>query len=52
MPGSNPLARAVSAQRSSRDLMQAISHLQKAIEYAQGNVSVAAICGWLSWQLR
>ena len=52
MPESNPLARAISAQRSSRDLMQAISHLQKAIEYAQGNVSVAAICGWLSWQLR
>ena len=52
MPEANPLARAISTQRSSRDLMQAISHLQKAIEYAQGNVSVGAICGWLSWQLR
>ena len=52
MPEANPLSRAISTQRSSRDLMQAISHLQKAIEYAQGNVSVGAICGWLSWQLR
>ena len=52
MPDANPLARAISTQRSSQDLMQAILHLQKAMEYAQGNVSVGAICGWLSWQLR
>ena len=29
-----------------------INALQKAIEYAQGNVSCAAVCGWLSWELR
>lgn len=52
MPDSNPLARQLSTQRSSQDLMQAILHLQKAIEYAQGNVSVGAICGYLAWQLR
>jgi DNA polymerase-3 subunit delta' len=52
MPGVDPLSRTLGASRSSQDLMQAISCLQKAIEYAQGNVSVAAICGYLSWVLR
>ncbi len=52
MPVADPLSRTLSAQRSSRDLMNAISHLQKVIEYASGNVSVAAICSYLSWQLR
>lgn len=52
MPGVDPLSRTLSANRTSQDLMQAISSLQKAIEYAQGNVSVAAICGYLSWALR
>ena len=37
--------------RSSKELLQAIRNLQTAVEYAQGNVSVAAICGWLSWAL-
>ncbi|MBQ6997795.1 MAG: DNA polymerase III subunit [Oscillospiraceae bacterium] len=52
MPGVDPLSRTLSANRSSQDLMQAISCLQKAIEYAQGNVSIAAVCGYLSWTLR
>ena len=52
MPGVDPLSRTLSANRTSQDLMQAVSCLQKAIEYAQGNVSVAAICGYLSWALR
>ena len=34
------------------ELMDAIRHLQKAFLYAQGNVSTAAICGWLMWALR
>lgn len=46
------LARAVSASRSSADIMTAIRQLQKCIEYAQGNVSPAAICGYLQWALR
>ena len=50
-PPVSPLAREL-AKRSSRDLMEAIGHLQKVIEYAQGNVSVAAICGYLQWALR
>ena len=52
MPGVDPLSRTLSANRTSQDLMQAISSLQKTIEYAQGNVSVAAICGYLAWALR
>ena len=48
----SPLARLLSENRTSAELMQAISALQKIIEYAQGNVSVAAICGYLQWTLR
>ncbi len=45
-------ARELAAKRNPRDLRSAIDAVQKAIEYAQGNVSVAAICGWLTWELR
>ena len=47
-----PLAATLAANRSARELMQGILLLQKVIEYAQGNVSVAAICGYLQWTLR
>ena len=40
------------ALRPSRDLVEAIAVLQKIIEYAQGNVSVGAICGYLMHALR
>ena len=46
------LARTLSARRSSADLLEAIRQLQKCIEYAQGNISPAAICGYLQWALR
>ena len=46
------LATELGDRRSARDLLEAIRQLQKAIEYAQGNVSVAAICGQLAWALR
>ncbi len=52
MDAPSPLARELGSQRSSVELLQALRCLQKAIEYAQGNVSAAAICGWLSWSLR
>lgn len=52
MKAISPLARKLSANRSSRELMEAIRHLQKAIEYTQGNVSVGAVCGYLEWALR
>ena len=45
-------ARDIGARRSPKDLMAAIDALQKAIHYAQGNISPGAICGWLSWELR
>ncbi len=47
-----PEARTVGSSRNPRDLMRACAALQKAIDYAQSNVSCAAICGWLSWELR
>jgi DNA polymerase-3 subunit delta' len=46
------LARNISASRSSVDLLAAIRQLQKCVEYAQGNVSPAAVCGYLQWALR
>ena len=45
-------ARELASQRPAAELMAAISQLQKVIEYAQGNVSPAAICGHLEWSLR
>ena len=48
----HPMTKTIASQRSSHELMQAISHLQKAIAYAQSNVSPAAICGYLTWQLK
>ena len=52
LPAVSPLARQLSTSRSARDLMDAIRELKKCTEYAQGNVSVAAICGYLTWNLR
>lgn len=48
----HPLVRELAVRRTSQDLLFAIDRLKKAAEYAQSNVSVAAICGDLSWQLR
>ena len=52
MPAASGLARTLAAGRSSQDLNDAIRQLQKAVEYAYANVSVAAICGYLAWALR
>ena len=51
-PAATPMAKALSQSRSSRELLNAIRNLQKATEYAQSNVSPAAVCGWLAWVLR
>ena len=51
-PAATPMARELSQRRSARELLTAIEHLQKATDYAQGNISPAAICGWLTWVLR
>lgn len=48
----SPMARELGSQRSSTELLQALRHLKKALEYTQSNVSPAAVCGWLEWVLR
>jgi len=48
----NPMAQQLSTARSSQELMYALNALQKAREYALGNISPGAICGWLTWELR
>lgn len=50
--GVQSLSRTLASSRGSTELMQAICDFKKALDYAQGNVSPAAICGWLSWALR
>lgn len=45
-------ARKLSMERSSQELFDAITKLKKASVYAGGNVSPAAVCGWLVWALR
>lgn len=50
--GATPMAKEISSHRSGQELLLAIRHLEKTIQYAQGNVSPAAICGYLSWHLR
>ena len=46
------LAGEIAARRTAPDLYRAIQALQKALTYAQSNVSPGAICGWLAWALR
>ena len=52
MQAASAMARQLSTSRSLPDLMDAVSEIKKCLEYAQGNVSVAAICGYLTWHLR
>ena len=52
MASVSPLSAKLAASRSAAQLNAAAQNLQKAIEYAQGNVSPAAVCCWLSWVLR
>ena len=52
LPAVTPQAAAIGTARSPRDLMRCCAALKKAMDYAQGNVSCAAVCGWLSWELR
>ena len=48
----SPAARVLGQMRSAGEFTQAIACLKKAMEYAQGNVSPAAVCGYLQWALR
>lgn len=45
-------AERIAAGRSAADISRAAYEIKKSLEYAQGNVSVAAICGYLAWALR
>lgn len=47
----HPMIQTIAAQRSSQELMNAITHLQKAVAYSGSNVSQGAICGYLTWHL-
>lgn len=46
------LSAELSAKRSARELNEAVGKLKKGMEYARGNVSPAAVCGYLQWALR
>ena len=52
LPGGAKLSAQIAGGRSSAELMRAVEALKKAIDYARGNVSCAAVCAWLQWQLR
>ena len=45
-------ARELAQQRTAAELHAAAVTLKKAIDYTQSNVSPAAVCGWLEWELR
>lgn len=48
----SPLARELAQRRTAADLYSGVAALKKALDYTMGNVSPAAVCGWLSWELR
>lgn len=45
-------ARQLAKMRTGSDLYRYVCTIKQALEYAQSNVSPAAICGWLAWELR
>ena len=48
----SPLARQLSQMRTAAELRDGVYVLKKALDYTQSNVSPAAVCGWLQWELR
>ena len=48
----SPLARQLAARRTSDELYRVAQVLKKGAEYTMSNVSPAAVCGWLLWELR
>ena len=52
MATSSSLERKLAGSRTSQELMAVIRRLQKAQQYLLSNVSPAAVCGWLQWELR
>ena len=47
----SPLARQLAQQRTASELRHALLVLKKAVDYTMSNVSPAAVCGWLRWEL-
>ena len=47
-----PMAEQICAARSAGELLNAITALQKSMDYASRNISVGAVCGYLQWALR
>ena len=45
-------ARHLAQNRTAAELHDAAAVIQKALEYTRSNVSPAAVCGWLVWELR
>ena len=45
-------ARQLASRRSSTELYHAAMTVKKALDYTMSNVSPAAVCGWLLWELR
>lgn len=52
MQATSKAAQELAKARDTRELNQAIECLKKTNEYLQGNISVATLCGWLTWALR
>ena len=48
----SPLSRKLSTSCNAQQLHDAACILKKAAVYTEGNVSPAAVCGWLTWALR
>ena len=48
----DPAAEKIGKARSSGHILAAINAIRLCADYAQGNVSPGAICGYLSWHLR
>ena len=51
-PCAQPLATQIGSLRTSTELKTAIDTIKKCIDYTNSNVSCAAVCGYLSWELR
>ncbi len=51
-PAENQFSEALCRRRTAAELSVACCVLERAMQYAQGNVSVGAICGDLFWKLR
>ena len=46
------LARQLAARLGSAELYHILTRLKTAVDHTLSNVSPAAVCGWLTWELR